>query len=319
MSERRDRTVPACRTDKPVLLRPAGADYELRVIGGRVRPMRDFYHFLLRLNWPWTLAVVTASYLLANGLFAVLYLVVGGIEHAEPGSFMDAFFFSVETMGTIGYGAMYPITTAANLCTVLESVVGLLLTALTTGLVFAKFSRASARIVFSEKAVISPVNGVPTLMFRIGNERGNAIVDAQFRGALSRVEHTHEGERVYRLIDLDFTRNHALTLNRALVVSHRITAQSVLAGLTPATFVEHDCEIEVIVVGIDDTAMQTVHAVHRYYPHDIVWGARLSDVLLDAPDGALVLDLRHFHRIEPTAPIAGFPYPAEPESQDGGS
>lgn len=298
--------------EKPFSLRPQGADYEIRVIGGRVRPMRDFYHFLLRLNWPWTLSLVTASYLLANALFALLYLAVGGIEHAAPGSFMDAFFFSVETMGTIGYGAMYPVSMAANLCTVLESVVGLLLTALTTGLVFAKFSRPTARIVFSEKAVICPVNGVPSLMFRIGNERGNAIVDAQLRGVLSRLERTLEGERVYRLYDLTFTRDRALTLNRALVVSHRITAESLFAGHTPGSIVEEDFELQVAVVGIDDTAMQTVHAVHHYYPHDIVWGARLADVLSDAADGSMLLDLRNFHRIEPTRPAPGFPYPDPP-------
>jgi inward rectifier potassium channel len=253
--------------------------------------------------------MVTASYLLANAVFALLYLSVGGVANAKPGSFMDAFFFSVETMGTIGYGAMYPRTMAANLCSVLESVVGLLLTAMTTGLVFAKFSRPTARIVFSEKAVICPVNGVPTFMFRIGNERGNAIVDAQLRCVLSRVERTQEGERVYRLHDLKLTRDRALTLNRALAVSHTITAQSVLAGHGPHSLVEQEYEVEALVVGLDDTAMQTVHAVHRYYPHDIVWGARLADVLFDASDGAMVLDLRQFHHIQPSEPTAGFPYP----------
>src|SRR4029077_8819838 len=135
------------------------------------------------------LGVIALGYLVANALYAVAYELVGGIENAKVGSFGDAFFFSVQTMGTIGYGAMYPKTLAANMLVVSESLVSLILTALATGLVFAKFSRPNARIVFSDYAVICPFNGVPTLMFRIGNERGNAIVDAQIRAIATRTEH----------------------------------------------------------------------------------------------------------------------------------
>jgi inward rectifier potassium channel len=295
--------------ERIISLRPEGADYEIRVIGGRARPLRDFYHFMMRLNWPWTLTAVTGSFLLANALFALIYLVVGGIANAEPGSFTDAFFFSVESMGTIGYGYLYPSSMAANWVMVAESVVGLTLTALNTGLVFAKFSRPSARIVFSEKAVITPVNGMPTLMFRIGNERGNSIVDTQMRCVVNRTEQSAEGHVMFKLHDLKLVRERALTLNRALVVSHRIEPDSVLYGQTPESLEAQEYELQVAIVGIDDIAMQTVHALHRYYPRCIVWGARLSDLLSDAPDGATVLDLRKFHEIEPSRPSAAFPYP----------
>jgi inward rectifier potassium channel len=290
-------------------IRPQGASYDIVVVGGRSRPLRDFYHGLLRLGWPATLGLVAASFLVANALFALIYVAIGGIENARPGSFLDAFFFSVETMGTIGYGSMYPRSDAANWWMVVESVVGVVLTALTTGLVFAKFSRPTARIVFSRHAVISPFNGVPTFMFRVGNERGNAIVDAQFRAVVARTERTSEGEKFYRAYDLELVRDRALTLNRSFSLSHRIEAGSPFFGQTPESIAEQEYELQIIVIGIDDTVMQTVHATHNYYATDIVWGARLQDVLSDLPGGSMLLDLGKFHELEPSRPIDGFPYP----------
>jgi inward rectifier potassium channel len=294
---------------KTISLQPQGADYQIIVIGGRSRPLRDFYHALLRLNWPATLGLITASFLSANALFALIYVGVGGIENARAGSFLDAFFFSVETMGTIGYGSMYPRSEAANWWMVVESVTGLTLTALTTGLVFAKFSRPTARVIFTRNAVICPFNGQPTLMFRIGNERGNAIVDAQFKGVVSRTEHTQEGELFYRAYDLKFVRDHALALNRSFSLSHRIDESSPFYGQSPESMLAMEYELQIMVIGIDDTVMQTVHASHNYYARDILWGSRLTDVLSELPDGSMVLDLRLFHDVEPSQPSEGFPYP----------
>src|SRR5208282_1514931 len=148
-------------TIRQTTLREPGADYEIRIVGQRRTPLRDFYHALLRLPWWATIAAISGAYLLANAVFALAYLLVGGVEHAAPGSFADAFFFSVQTMGTIGYGAMYPGSTAANAVVVVESIVSLLLTAISTGIVFAKLSRSRARCVFTRYAVIAPFNGVP--------------------------------------------------------------------------------------------------------------------------------------------------------------
>ena len=117
-------------------IRPAGADYQIKIVNDRVRPLRDFYPGLLRLNWPTTCAVIALGFLGVNALFALGFVEVGGIAHARPGAFADAFYFSVQTMGTIGYGAMYPDSTGANLLVVFEAVSSLLLTALVTGLVF---------------------------------------------------------------------------------------------------------------------------------------------------------------------------------------
>jgi inward rectifier potassium channel len=175
--------------------------------------------------------------------------------------------------------------------------------------VFAKFSRPSARIVFTHKAVITPFNGVPTLMFRCGNERGNMIVDARFRGVVTRTEQTAEGGIFYKSYDLTFVRAQALTLNRSFTVSHIIDEQSPFFGQTPEQVIAQEYELQLMVIGIDDTVMQTVHASHNYFARDILYGMRLRDVLSEAPDGTVLLDLRNFHELDPSVAIEGFPYP----------
>jgi len=289
--------------------RREGAQYDVHVIGGQVRPLRDFYHAILRLSWPSTLALISLWFLSANAVFAAIYVAIGGVGNARAGSFLDAFFFSVETMGTIGYGSMYPQSDAANWTMVFESLVGITLTALSTGLVFAKFSRPTARIVFTRNAVICPFDGVPSVMFRVGNERGNAIVDSRFRAVLSRTERTLEGEQFYRSYDLELLRERVLTLNRSFTLIHRIDERSPFHGQTPQSIVEQEYELQILVVGIDDTVLQTVHEKRYYFAQDILWGHRLRDVLSEAEDGSLVLDLRKFHDVEPSQATATFPYP----------
>jgi inward rectifier potassium channel len=295
---------------KSFTVKAPGADYEIRVVGDRATPLRDFYHALLLLPWWATILAISAAFLLTNALFAFGYLAVGGVSHAAPSSFRDAFFFSVQTMGTIGYGAMFPESTAANVLVVAESIASLLLMAVSTGLVFAKFSRSTVQFVFTRHAAISPVNGVPTLVFRLGNERANQIVNAQIRLVLVRTERTTEGATFYRMLDLRPSRERALSLSRSWNVMHVIDASSPLAGETPASVADKEVELQVMVIGTDDITMQMVHASHRYFAKDILWGARPADVLTETPDGHLLLDLRKFHDVEPTAPTPDFPYPS---------
>jgi len=294
---------------RPVTVREPGADYEVRIVGGRRTPLRDFYHALLELPWWATIATLSGAFLAANAAFAVAYMLVGGVEHAARGSFLDAFFFSVQTMGTIGYGAMFPGSTWANAIVVIESIVSLILTAVSTGLVVAKFSRPTARVVFTRHAVISPLEGTPTLMFRLGNERGNRIVDARIHVVLYRTERLDGGRTHYRQFDLPLRRERALSLTRSLSLFHLIDRSSPLRGETPESAAANEIELHVMVIGLDDVSMQTVHADHTYYAKDIVWGARLADVLSELPDGHLLLDLRRFHDIAPTEPTPDFPYP----------
>ena len=282
----------------PVTIRSPGADYEIRIVGDRTSVLRDFYHLLLRRSWWVTLAAISGTFLTANALFALAYLMVGGVAHAAAGSFRDAFFFSVETMGTIGYGAMFPESPGANAIMVVESITSLTLTALATGLVFAKFSRSTARMVFSRHAVVSNVGGVPTLMFRLGNQRGNQIVDAQMRVVMIRTENLPEGGTFYRMLDLPLTRQRALSLSRSWNALHVIDATSPLYGETARSLIEKEIEMQILVVGLDDITMQTVHAQYRYFAKDILWDHKLADVLSETSDGHLLLDLRRFHDVE---------------------
>lgn len=296
-------------SQKSIKVNAPGGGYQIKVVGHRPTPLRDFYHALLQMPWAGTFGIISGLFLLVNTAFALGYLVTGGVAHAEPGSFVDAFFFSVQTMGTIGYGAMYPETRAANVLVVAESIVGLTLTALATGLVFAKFSRSRARMVFSREAVIAPMNGVPTLMFRFGNERGNQIVNAEIRVVLVRTERTNEGATFYRSYELKLVRDRALSLSRSWTALHVINEESPLSGQTPESFKTQEVELHVMVVGVDDTSMQAVHAMHRYFEPQILWGAKHVDILSETADGNMLLDLRRFHDTQPTPPTADFPYP----------
>ena len=260
---------------------------------------------------PWwaTVAAISATFLTANALFAIAFLLLGGVTHAAPASFGDAFFFSVQTMGTIGYGAMFPDSTAANVLVVAESLTSLLLTALATGLVFAKFSRSTARFVFTRQAVIAPHGrraDVDVQARQPARERDRRRADPHGDGA-DRAD--RGGGTFYRMLDLTLTRSRALSLSRSWNVRHPIDGASPLAGETPESMAAKEIELQVMVVGLDDTSMQTVHAGHRYFTKDILWGARHADVLSETPDGHLLLDLGRFHDVEPTAPVPGFPYP----------
>ena len=279
------------------------------VVGAEAHPIRDAYLSLLRMSWLGVLATIAVGYLLANVAFACGYVMVGGVQGARRRSFRDAFFFSVQTMGTIGYGAMYPETTAAHTLVVAESVAGLIITALATGIVFSRFSQSRGRLVFSRRAGIAPMNGIPTLAFRIGNDRASTIFEATVRVSAIRTERTAEGKVFYRLTDLQLTRERSPAIARSWTVMHPITDKSPLYGASPHDCLEEELELAVSVVGTDDVSLQPVHARHRYMIGDIEWGAHLVDVLTERSDGRLQLDISRFHDLEPSEPIEGFPYP----------
>jgi inward rectifier potassium channel len=203
---------------------------------------------------------------------------------------------------------MHPVTMVANVVVVAEAVVGLLVTALATGLVFAKFSVSNARIVFSNKVVITPMNGQPTLMFRLGNERANEIVEATLRATLMRTETTKEGVKYYRMYDLKLVRERTQAFSRSWTVLHVVDDESPFFGATPESL--KNCEAELLcgVVGTDDTSLQPVHARHTYSDDEIVFGARHADILEDK-DGTITLDLTRFHHVVATEPTETFPFP----------
>jgi inward rectifier potassium channel len=279
-----------------------GSGREIVSLGVRTTPIRDLYHWLLVEPWTQFFALVLVVYLGANLVFAFGYLSIGdGIEEARPGNFADAFFFSVQTMATIGYGKMAPRGLAANVLVTLEALVGLLGLALVTGLVFAKFSRPTARVLFSRNAVITRFDGAPALLVRMANERGNQIAEAQAHLVLLRTEVTAEGEEVRRMIDLHLRRSQSAFFAFTWMLVHPITPGSPLHGETPESLREKDIDLVASMTGLDETLGQTVHARHAWTPADVLWNHRFADVLVTLPDGRRAVDYGRFHDVEPEA------------------
>jgi inward rectifier potassium channel len=273
---------------------------EIIRVGASRGYLNDLYHFLLTRRWGTLLALLFALYLGSNVIFAALYELGGDcIENARPGSFQDLFFFSIQTMATIGYGKMAPITLYAHMLVVLESFSGILWVAMTTGLVFSKFSRPTARVLFSQVAVIGPREGVPTLMIRMANERGNQIVEAHLRVVLIRNEITSDGEKVRRFHDLKLARDSNVIFALSWTGMHAITPDSPLYGATPESLAEVDAQLVVSLIGLDSTSSQTMHARKSYGHRDLRWDARFVDILSRREDGRLSVDYRLFHDVQP--------------------
>ena len=266
--------------------------------GAPTRIFEDLYHFLVTTSWPALIGLIAAAFTLANLLFATGYYLDQGIENAHLGSFADMFFFSVQTMATIGYGKMEPVTLFSNILVSIEALTGLLALALMTGLVFSKFSRPTARVRFSRKVVIGPRDGANSLMIRAANLRANRIVEADMHVVLARQEVTVEGDTIRRLYDLPMTRSRSAMFALSWTAVHPISTGSPLFGQTRESLANCAAEIIVSIIGLDETFSQTVHARHTYELDEIVWGARFADVLVLHPDGSRSVDYTRFDDVE---------------------
>jgi inward rectifier potassium channel len=256
----------------------------------------DLYHRILTVGWCVFFAVGAGLYLAANGVFALLYLIEpGSIANAKPGIFADAFFFSVQTMATIGYGQMAPATLYANILMTVETGVGLMFIALTTGLVFARFSRPTARVLFSEVAVIGPYNGKPTLSVRLANERQNQILAAEVSMTLVRDEVSLEGDLRRRFYDLKLLRDRSPVFALTFTVMHQIDPDSPLYEATAEGLAAANAELLVTASGVDETLAQPVHARTSYLPHEIRWDHRFADIMGWTEDGRRAIDYGRFH------------------------
>jgi inward rectifier potassium channel len=245
--------------------------------------------------------LIASAYLLVNLVFATLYFAQpGSIANVRPGFFRDAFFFSVETFGTIGYGVLAPATDYANSVMTVETLVGLTFVAVTTGIMFARISRPTARVLFAEVAVITPHEGVPTLMVRVGNERPNQILEAEVGLSLLRDEVSVEGRRMRRFYDLKLERARTPIFALSFTVMHRMDLSSPLHGLDSAGLEAIGAEILMTVTGLDETSAQAVHARRSYLPEDLRFGETYADIFSVTPDGRRVIDYGKFHLTEPT-------------------
>jgi inward rectifier potassium channel len=257
---------------------------------------RDIYHLILTLSWPRFAGLVLGIYILINLCFGTLYFLGGRcIAELEPGSFSDAFFFSVETLATVGYGHAYPNTLYGHVVSTLEIMVGLFGIAVMTGLIFVRFSRPTARIRFSNVAVVAPFNGAPTLMIRLANLRNHAMVEAEFRLLFMRSESTKEGEDIRRFYPLRLQFDHLISFPAALTLRHLIDETSPLFGLTSEDLQMSDSRMLASVVCIDPVIQAAVQSQTEYLHEQIVWNRRFAEIYTEDSSGRYTVDYSRFH------------------------
>ena len=256
----------------------------------------DFYQAMLSAPWWQFLSVLAILYFLINAVFAVLYLLdPGGIEGARPYSFRDALFFSMQTLGTYSTNVMAPKDLYTDTIVTLESFFSVLNIAIATGAVFARVARPSARVMFRQRAVVANFEGVPTLMFRIANQRGNQVLEAAVSVTLARQITTREGITMRRFEELPLVRARSPLFRLSWTVMHQIDQTSPLYGASQESLFAAQAEMIVVLSGTDDTYAATIHARHSYLPTDIHWNKRFADIIEIRPDGRRTIDLRKFH------------------------
>src|SRR5467141_224968 len=288
---------------KPVSVRSGQIEF-LKVNAGRIE-WRDAYQWLLGLTWPQFAAFVAAVYVVLNLIFATLFMLGGNsIFGIRPGSFLDSFFFSVQTLATVGYGHMYPQTLYGHIVTTVEIMSGIFLLAVMTGLIFVRFSRPIARVMFSNSMVIASLNGKPTLMVRIGNENHHSMVEAKFRIMFSRDEPLVEGGdfRHFYVLKLHFDR--LTVFPAALTLRHTIDETSPLFGATPESLESSRVLFVISVVGIDPVIAAAVQTQKDYTWRDIRFGERFVEIYTELGEGCLTVDYGRLHVTEPVEAVA---------------
>ncbi|PYK67365.1 MAG: ATP-sensitive inward rectifier potassium channel 10 [Verrucomicrobia bacterium] len=261
---------------------------------------RDVYRWLLGLSWPKFAAFVATVYIGLNLFFAVLYsLGRNSIAGATPHWFFDCFFFSVQTLATVGYGHMYPQTLYGHIVTTFEIMTGVFLLAVMTGLIFVRFSRPIARVVFSRSMVIAPLNGRPTLMVRVGNENQHSMVEAEFRVMFSRDEPLAEGGDFRYFYNLKLHFDRLTVFPAALTLRHTIDEKSPLFGATPESLEASRVLFFVSVVGIDPVIAAAVQTQKDYTWRDIRFGERFVEIYTEHGGGRLTVDYGRLHETEP--------------------
>lgn len=274
--------------DREILTRGLGAGF-----------WGDLYHRSLTATWPQFFSGAALFYLTLNSIFALLFLLGDHpIANAQPGSFADLFFFSVETLATVGYGDMHPQTHFAHILATIEIFTGMSCLAVMTGLVFTRFARPRARLIFARSAVVSLHDGQVMLMVRIANARSDVITDAEAKIWMVRLHTTAEGDTFRRFQELPIERRENPLFALSWTLFHPIDEASPLFGQSPDDLSAIDANFIVTLRGYDESAAQEVYARQGYTLRDIRWRHRYSDILSAESDGRTYLDYAKFHDTE---------------------
>ncbi|MBL6854513.1 MAG: ATP-sensitive inward rectifier potassium channel 10 [Alphaproteobacteria bacterium] len=272
----------------------------LAIVKGQDRSRwTDFYHLILTVTWLEFFGGLFAFFVGLNLIFVALYLADPAVlAHSRHSGFWDVFLFSFQTIASIDYTGFAPQSTYSNIVVAIQGFFSILTTALFTGVMFARFSRPFARIVFSRCALVLPFDGVPTLMFRAANQRGNSIVDAEVRLTMARQQTSREGIVMRRFEDLKPFRARSSLFALSWTIMHRIDRHSPLYGMTAEKWREQQIEVVVMLSGLDEALADRIYARHSYSAEDIVWDHKFVDVI-SSHNGRRVVDLTRFHDTEP--------------------
>lgn len=286
----------------------ADGSFNVRRTGLPLITSLNLYHLLLSMKWSTFLLLVLLLYFVSNIIFGTLYASFGAAglvdTSAEPMAsiFLRGFFFSVQTFATIGYGTIHPAGFIPNLLVTIESYYSLIANALITGVVFARFARPTAKIIFSDVAVIAPYRNIKGLMFRLVNGRSNQLIEVRIQVLFARFVNEN-GRSVRRFDFLELERNKVTFLPLALTVVHPIDQSSPLYGLKDDDYVRTDAEILILLTATDETFAQAVHTRSSYKPHEIRCGHKFVSIYNEVEDGEPIsIDVRKLSQIEPTEP-----------------
>jgi inward rectifier potassium channel len=282
------------RTPKARVVRFGGR--EIITEGLHLNFWADISHRCMTATWPAFIGGAALVFIAFNAVFALFYLIGNQpISNVPGGAYIDYLYFSIETLSTAGYGDMHPQTHYGHFIATVELFTGIFSMSLMTGLIFARFSRPNARLLFADNPVISHHEGQPTLMVRLANERHNIISNATARLWLFRNIVSAEGQPFRRFYELPLVRNESPALALSWTLFHVLDEESPLYGLTADDLDAAKASLVVVVSGYDVVAAQTVHARKSYDHSDIRFGHRYAEILGTAEDGRLRIDYGRFH------------------------
>jgi len=269
------------------------------------RAAGNVYVNLIRTTWPRFLGIMACLYLFVNGLFGAVYVLLGpGALRASDrdlglNPLAQAFFFSTQTLSTVGYGSIYPFGLAAHLVSALEVTLGVGGFALATSLMFARFSRPNAKLVFSRQMVVAPYRDQSGLEFRVANQRSNVMMEVEADVILMTVERGPDGKLRRNFVDLPLERRKVFFLALTWTVVHPIGPESPLWGRTREDLERLQAEVLILIKGFDDSFSQVVHTRYSYRWDEIDWSARFLPAFEASPAGHLVLDVDRIHDTAP--------------------